>query len=87
MSKHRPPTISPPRGLTGNDAPRHLESEIEERGNDALDGSEHGSYAEREQHEEEEHRPDGTARHADDGLGEDHERQARALRLLLGNTK
>lgn len=67
---------------TCQDGFRDFQAQIEERRHDALHGPEHGAEAEGQQHEEEKDGPDRAARHVDDGLGENDERQTGALRCL-----
>lgn len=51
-------------------------------GDDALEGPEHGAEAKREEHQEEEHGPEGWKRELEDRFREHHEGQAGALSRL-----
>ncbi|GIY93882.1 hypothetical protein CEXT_255711 [Caerostris extrusa] len=71
-------------GLTREYLLAHVGEElhVHDGGDDALQGAELGVDAQREEHEEEEHRPEGGAGELVDGLGERDEGQARARRAL-----
>ena len=61
--------------------------QVDDGGDDALEGAELRVYPQGEQHEEEQDRPEGRRRELVDGLGEHDERQTSAGARLFSGTE